>query len=76
MKERLMKLALAVTMLGLACFTAYHAGKSTVYGEQNEYFDKTEALLDSINNWNPGFIDTVMETDAYYEYEVARDKIL
>lgn len=43
---------------------------------QHQYIVKTEALLDSINNWDETFMDTVMETDAYYEYEIAREKLL
>lgn len=43
--------------------------------EDYEYYEKTEALLDSINNWDNSFMDTVMETDAYYEYEVAKQNL-
>lgn len=60
-----------IIVVGFAC---YNAGKSTVYEEDYNYFEKTEALLDSINNWDESFMDTVMETDAYYEYELAKEE--
>lgn len=42
------------------------------YSVSKDYYNKTEALLDSIYKWDNSFADTVMETDVYYEYEVAR----
>ena len=41
----------------------------------NEYFANTEILLDSINNQYNDFADIVMESDAYYNYEVSRNKL-
>ena len=42
----------------------------------DEYFEKTEALLDSTCAiQGPDFHDVIMETDAYYEYEVAKEKV-
>lgn len=67
---------LCFLIAGFFSIAAYHAGKSTVYSSQYEYYEKTEALLDSINNWNSSFMDDIMETDAYYEYELAKDAIL
>lgn len=75
MKETIFKvLALLIfsAALGFAC---YNAGKSSVYSAQFEYQEKTEALLDSIYSWDNSFIDTVMETDVYYEYELAKEAI-
>lgn len=62
-------------IMGFACIASYHAGKSSVYAQDYEYYEKTEALLDSINNWHESFMDTVMESDVYYEYEVARTNL-
>lgn len=69
------KIVLFLLIIGLFSFASYNAGKSTVYSQQNEYYEKTEALLDSINNIDESFMDTVMETDAYYEYETAKENI-
>lgn len=66
-------LAILLTVIA-ACFASYNAGKAKAYSHHIEYFNKTEALLDSINKWDESFMDTTMETDTYYEYEVAREK--
>lgn len=57
-------------------FSSYHAGKASVYSSHTEYYFKTEALLDSINNCNQPFMEAVMRTDTYYEYEKARENFI
>ena len=75
MKELTLKvLLLVVTMVVIGL--AYNAGKRTVYEKDYKYFKTTEALLDSINNWDESFMDTVMETDAYYEYKLAKEEYI
>lgn len=74
-KKNIIKIILFLLIAGCISFASYNAGKSTVYSQDYEYYEKTEALLDSINNWDNSFMDTVMETDAYYEYEVAKQNI-
>lgn len=76
MKRNIIIIALAAIIAVLASFIGYNAGKSHVYSEREEYYIHTEALLDSINNWDESFMDTVMETDAYYEYELAKENYL
>lgn len=71
-----LKLIVLIIVMGTIGFACYNAGKSAIYNTQYEYFNRTEALLDSINNWDESFMDTVMETDVYYEYEVTRDKLI
>ena len=61
--------------MGAVGFTCYNAGKSSVYSEDNNYYEKTEELLDSIYEWNEPFMEAVMETNTYYEYEVAKYEI-
>lgn len=45
----------------------------------DQYYDKTETLLDSIYSsgvmGEDDFTDIVMETNTYYEYEVTRDRV-
>lgn len=57
----------------VACIISYNGGKSTTYTNFIEYYNKTETLLDTIHNQNEVFADGLMETDVYYEYEVARE---
>ena len=75
MKGSTAKVIVLLFIIAVLCFTWYQAGKSAVYAEDYEYYEKTEALLDSINNWDKPFMNTVTETDVYYEYEVAREKL-
>ena len=70
---KILKAAVIIIIITLACFASYNAGKSSVYKAENNYYNKVEELLDSINNWDESFMDTVMETDTYYEYEIARE---
>ena len=73
MKENLIVVALALMIVFWAGLIGYNMGESHVYSMDNEYYTHTEALLDSINNWDESFMDTVMESDTYYEYELARE---
>lgn len=68
-------LILFLCAVAITSFICYNVGKSEVYKAQYNYYEKTEALLDSIYNWDESFMDTVMETDAYYEYELAKEEI-
>lgn len=74
MKKNIIISALVVILAAWTLFLGYNLGVSHVYSMDNEYYNHTEALLDSINNWDESFMDTVMETDAYYEYEMAKER--
>lgn len=76
MKKNIIISALAVILAAWAFFLGYNLGVSHVYSMDNEYYNHTEALLDSINNWDESFMDIVMETDAYYEYEMAKERYI
>lgn len=70
------KLMVATVLLGAALFAAgWLAGYARTEKTQREYYRNTEALLDSLNDWDNSFKTEVMNTYAYYNYEVARDKI-
>lgn len=71
MKNKI-KISIALAIL-IVCifFLGYKTGESKIYSKQYNYYDKTEALLDSIYNWDKSFMDTVMESDAYHEYELS-----
>lgn len=49
--------------------------KIEVIQAYNDYYNQCEALLDSINSWDESFMDTIVETDAYFEYEVAKSRV-
>lgn len=68
-------LILFLCTVAITSFICYNAGKSEVYESNYNYYEKTEALLDSIYNWDESFMDTVMETDIYYEYELAKENM-
>ena len=70
MKKIIQELTIILAMIIIA-LVYFQAGK--LCNKNIEYYNKTEALLDSINKWNEPFMDTVMETDTYYEYKIARD---
>jgi hypothetical protein len=40
-----------------------------------EYYRTTEALLDSISTWQPGF-ENIEESDAYQEYTYNRESLV
>lgn len=44
--------------------------------EYQDYYRNTEILLDSIDAWYPNFTDSIMETEAYYNYETYRNIIV
>lgn len=76
MKESTKENIVGSIIVGVIVFCALHFfGPSLNKGAEKEYYNKTEALLDSINTWHESFMDTVMETDVYYEYEVARENL-
>lgn len=66
-----------ITIICIAIGVVSHhiSGHSATIEARNEYYNKTEALLDSIHKWDESFMDSVMETDSYYEYEVARENL-
>lgn len=76
MMRKTLKFLIIMVTIAIIAGGIYSAGKASSDKDRREYFNRTEALLDSIYNWNPDLMDTAMETDVYYEYEVARDKIL
>lgn len=57
------------------CIGAYMAGYRSGIANFDEYYEKTECLLDTIYIEYPDFSDIIMDSDTYYEYELAKDKI-
>lgn len=59
-------------MLG-SFMTGYKSGCN----EYENYYDKTEILLGSISSWygHKAFQDSIINTDTYYEYELAKEQI-
>lgn len=76
MKKSISFIIISVIFTVIMCIICYNAGKSHAFKANHDYFYTTEALLDSINEWEPSFMDNIMETDAYYEYELSREALL
>lgn len=72
---KILQIVIGLIIVIFICIASYNAGRNSVYKEEYKYYEKTEILLDSINKWDNSFMDTVMETDTYYEYEVARENL-
>lgn len=76
MKRQVIYTVIAVILTAIiTSILSYNVGRAHVYSAQVDYFIATEALLDSTSVWSEDFMDTVMETDVYYDYEVAREKL-
>lgn len=90
MKPRTLFNILILLIVGIACFTLGLLFRQSqkpydyefeleLLNAYDQYYDKTEALLDSI--YSSGvmkedtFTNVVMETNTYYEYEVTRDRV-
>lgn len=70
-KVTLIQIIVLIILSGIIAFASFNVGKSYVYNQKFNYYNKTEALLDSIYNWDESFMDTIMESDIYYEYELS-----
>lgn len=70
--EKIMKCFIAIIFIAALCLTFYYAGKVSVYNAQKEYYQKTEALMDSLYEHNMVYMDSVMQTDTYNEYDEAK----
>ena len=73
MKDKPIILACAIILALVTFILGCNMGEAHAESAAMEYYDNTEALLDSIYSWDESFMDTVMESDAYYEYEVAKE---
>lgn len=53
-------------------YISYHTTNGSV-DTHWDYYEATEHLLDKAYDMNPEFMDSVMETREYYEYERCRE---
>lgn len=51
--------------------------KHITESKYQEYYEKSEILLDSISSWygHKAFQDSIMNTQTYYEYELAKEHL-
>lgn len=54
--------------------TSYNNQKEVI-SSYNSYYNHCEALLDSIAANDDSFMDTIGETDAYCDYQAAKDSL-
>lgn len=60
-------------LLGGTIATIYFQNQVKAY---HNYYQKTEILLDSVYSQNEDyFLDCLMETDTYFDYEESRDNL-
>lgn len=60
-------------LLGGTIATIYFHNQVKAY---HNYYQKTEILLDSVYSQNEDyFLDCLMETDTYFDYEESRDNL-
>lgn len=67
-----------ITIIALVFFIlGYHQGKQNTAStsSMNEYYIRTEALLDSIYCQQPEYFDVLMDQNVYYFYEYAKDHL-
>lgn len=66
-------IAIGSFLLGGTIATIYYKNQVEAY---HNYYQKTEILLDSVYSQNEDyFLDVLMETDTYFNYEESRDNL-
>lgn len=66
-------IAIGSFLLGGTIATIYYQNQVEAY---HNYYQKTEILLDSVYSQNEDyFLDVLMETDTYFNYEESRDNL-
>ena len=53
-------------------YISYHTTNGSV-DTHWDYYEATEQLLDKAYDMNPTFMDSLMQTHEYYEYEQCRE---
>lgn len=73
----ILRYSVSVIFILFLMFASYMAGYKGNNDKYEYYYDKTEILLDSISSWygHKAFQDSIMDTDTYYEYELAKEQI-
>lgn len=73
MKETNITFWVVLSIIGLIMiYIAYHIRTSRVDSHW-DYYEATEQLLDKAYDMDPEFMDSVMHTEEYYQYEEARE---
>lgn len=72
--KKLILITISSFLLGGTLATLYYQNQVNAY---HKYYQETEILLDSIYSQNENyFLDVLMETDTYYNYEESRDILI
>ena len=73
MKKLILTSIMGSFLLGVLFATIYFHSQVKAY---HNYYQKTEILLDSVYSQNEDyFLDCLMETDTYFDYEESRDNL-
>lgn len=71
--KKLILTSIGSFLLGGTIATIYFQNQVKAY---HNYYQKTEILLDSVYSQNEDyFLDCLMETDTYFDYEESRDNL-
>ena len=71
--KKLILTSIGSFLLGGTIATIYFQNQVKAY---HNYYQKTEILLDSVHSQNEDyFLDVLMETDTYFNYEESRDSL-
>ena len=72
--KRLILTTIGSFLLGGTIATIYFQNQVKAY---HNYYQKTEILLDSVYSQNEDyFLDCLMETDTYFDYEESMDNLI
>lgn len=72
--KKLILTSIGSFLLGGTIATIYYQNQVKAY---HNYYQKTEILLDSVYSQNEDyFLDCLMETDTYFDYEESRDNLI
>lgn len=64
---------IAVLSLVVVILAGIICDQNTRINTYDRYNKNCETLLDSIASWDDSFIDTIVETDTYYNYLESRE---
>ena len=71
--KKLILITIGSFLLGGTIATIYYHSQVKAY---HNYYQKTEILLDSVYSQNEDyFLDVLIETDTYFNYEESRDNL-
>lgn len=72
MKNPTFWIVMSIILL-IIVYIVCHINNGHILDSHWDYYEATEQLLDKAYDMNPEFMDSVMQTPEYYQYEQARE---